>query len=108
MRHALQFGRPEQIGLIYSTKLNQSQLTNRKSNHRSTNLGRGPGRLTSAKPSQQTKTDKNIHLRKFAPEPCDQALAIAGDRKNRNSSAVQTTNTAIGTKSWPRVRDSVL
>jgi len=34
----------------------QPQTTNRKSDHRSRALGRGPGRLKSAKPSRQTKT----------------------------------------------------
>jgi hypothetical protein len=42
----------------------QPQTTNQRSNHRSGNLARGPGRLKSAKPP-----DKNIHLIKFAPEP---------------------------------------
>jgi len=43
----------------------QPQTTNRKSNHRSCNLDRGPGRSN----LQSLSPDKNIHLIKFAPEP---------------------------------------
>src|SRR6202047_3041949 len=43
----------------------QPQTTNRTSNHRSGNLGRGPGRLN----LQSLSPDKYIHLIKFAPEP---------------------------------------
>jgi transposase-like protein len=43
----------------------QPQTTNRKSNHRSGNVGRGPGRLKSA----NLLARQNTHLRKFAPEP---------------------------------------
>jgi hypothetical protein len=42
----------------------QPQTTNRTSNHRSGTLCRGPGRPK----SEAFSPDKNIHLRKFAPE----------------------------------------
>jgi hypothetical protein len=50
----------------------QPQTTNRKSNHRSGNLGRSPGRLKSAKSFARQK----IHLIKFAPQPAQRAVAV--------------------------------
>src|SRR5208337_3615333 len=58
----------------------QPQTTDQKSNHRSGTLGSGPRRLKSAKPSRQ---DKNIHARKFAPEPNHEPPFSSADCKQQ-------------------------